>query len=206
MRGLLVTGLLIAAAVACGDDVEPMPAEVHPESAPVVVSVHVEQAGVEIANVPDPRAEAIALGWVVPVQGRITTPFGDRPDGSPHDAIDIAAPMGTPVRAPADLVVRTIAYQTRAGRYVTADIVRGDGSFSGPGYRLTFAHLPNVDAMEGQRVAAGTMLGLVGLSGTASGPHLHLRVEQVTSTEDGPERTAIDPLTVFSEAEITGAP
>lgn len=203
MRCPLLLGLLCAAA-ACGDDSEALREDAAP--APVIASVHVDQAGIEVESVPDPRAEAIALGWGVPLQGRITTPFGERPDGSAHDAIDIAAPMGTAVRAPADLVVRTIAYQTRAGRYVTADVQRADGSFSGPGYRLTFAHLSHVDAVEGQRVAAGTMLGLVGLSGTASGPHLHLRVEQVTSTGEVTARTAIDPLTVFSEADITGTP
>jgi murein DD-endopeptidase MepM/ murein hydrolase activator NlpD len=144
--------------------------------------------------------------WLVPTRGPITTRFGERPDGSLHDAIDIAAEIGTEVVAPADLRVRTIAYQTRAGRYVIADARRPDGSFRGAGWRLTFAHLSHVDAVEGQDIAKGTMLGLIGLSGTASGPHLHLRVERAMQRGGADVREPVDPLTVFDEADVLAAP
>ena len=81
-----------------------------------------------------------------------------------------------------------------------AYIDREDGTTKGDGFRLTFAHMSHVAVNEGQRVGRGELLGLTGVSGVVTGPHLHFRVEKVV---DG-ARSAIDPLTVFTEAAITG--
>jgi murein DD-endopeptidase MepM/ murein hydrolase activator NlpD len=156
--------------------------------------VCVESDGIVIEHIVEPIEEpglAELLAWNAPVVGVLTSPFGHRV-GNFHDAVDIAAPMGTLVTAPADLRVETVAYQDRAGRYVVADVLGVDGSVE---WRLTFAHLSQVAVFEGDRVRRGAKLGRIGLSGRASGPHLHFRVEAIV---DG-DRVAIDPLAVVPQ-------
>lgn len=140
-----------------------------------------------------PSSVAATEDWLPPVVGRITSTFGMREDDTMHDAVDIAAPVGTDVAAPLDLRISYIGYRTKAGRFIIADTL--DGRFE-----LTFAHLSHVDVVEGQRVARGELLALTGVSGAVTGPHLHFRVEKVA----GGERVAIDPLTVIAAQKITG--
>jgi murein DD-endopeptidase MepM/ murein hydrolase activator NlpD len=142
------------------------------------------------------------LQWLPPLVGRITSPYGARDEGDWHDAIDIASGIGGEVVAPTDIRINYIGNKTRAGRFIIADVLREDGTTKGDGYRLTFAHLSHVAVNEGQRVGRGELLGLTGISGVVTGPHLHFRIEKVV---DG-ARSAIDPLTVFTEAMITGKP
>ncbi len=183
------------------EDVVAAVEDVEPESAPSDTAPSVDAADV------DPSV----AGWLPPVVGRITSRFGMRDDDSMHDAVDIAAPMGTEVAAPTDLAIRTVAYQKRAGRYIIGDTLDG-------AYVLTFAHLSHTEVFEGQRVARGELLGLTGISGSVTGPHLHFRVERVVD-DCGParaqrahrgdacgkaRRVAVDPLTVFSARKITG--
>ena len=165
-----------------------------------VVQVAVD--GIVVSHVPDPLQPAsdvslaALLDWQAPIAGRLTSPFGPRAlDDSFHDAVDVAAPIGTPVTAPADLRIRTIAYQARAGRHVVADVLNEEGVVQ---WRLTFAHLSQVAVFEGDRIKRGQTIGLIGLSGSASGAHLHFRVEAV---QDG-ARIAIDPLTVIPSLGI----
>ena len=136
--------------------------------------------------------------WLPPVQGHLTSPFGPRGDEL-HEAVDIGAKMGSEVVAPAPLRIETIAYQKRAGRFVTAFVLDEDGKKTG--WRLTFAHLSHVAVFEGDRVRRGARLGLIGHSGTATGPHLHLRLEMPTD-EGG--RLSIDPLALLTPQELTG--
>lgn len=162
-----------------------------------VVIEHVPVREVEPVDVD--RGLAVHLAWQAPLAGVVSSPFGWRDlDASFHDAIDVAAPIGTAVVAPVDLRVRTIAYQERAGRYLIADVANEEG---GVEWRLTFAHLSHVAVFEGDVVKRGQKLGLIGLSGTATGAHLHLRVEAV---EDG-ERIAVDPLPLFAEGSFEDA-
>jgi murein DD-endopeptidase MepM/ murein hydrolase activator NlpD len=154
----------------------------------------VDEAPLEIGPI------ATELEWIPPLVGHVTDPFGPRADGSFHDAVDLRGAMGGEVRAPTDLVVTWIAYQTRAGRFLIGESADGE-------WRFTFAHLSHVDAVEGQHIAKGDVLALVGYSGTASGPHLHFRVEHVTRTPEGAaQRDAVDPVDVFSEAVLAGPP
>lgn len=229
MRGLFVAGLFVVlwlAPTSCGIEEAPVghAAELVPELVPALVAAsaaepapHSVVAAPFASFLPDLPAvdeeaamttdtsPALPRGWVPPVVGHITSRFGDARDEGIHDAIDIAAEMGADVVAPADLVVSTIAYQARAGRYLVADVLRDDGTTRGDGWRLTFAHLSSTAVFEGDRVKKGDKLGLIGLSGSASGPHLHFRVERVTAGDDGRKREAVDPLAVFTEAQLGGA-
>lgn len=194
-------------AVGCNREQSPKTPPVS-ASASATPAVAVAREDVVIEHVPVREVEPVDvdlglashLAWQAPLAGVVSSPFGWRDlDASFHDAIDVAAPIGTEVVAPVDLRVRTIAYQARAGRYLVADVANEEG---GVEWRLTFAHLSHVAVFEGDVVKRGQKLGLIGLSGTATGAHLHLRVEAV---EDG-ERIAVDPLPLFAEGSFEEAP
>lgn len=197
--------LALGCGCACTPDAPaPKPREAGATARPAVT---VEREDIVIEHVPVREVDpvdvdlglAAHLAWTAPIAGVLTSPFGWRElDGAFHDAIDVAAPIGTEVTAPVDLRVRTIAYQSRAGRYVIADVVDAEGAVE---WRMTFAHLSQVAVFEGDVVKRGQKLGLIGLSGTATGAHLHLRVEAV----EAGERIAVDPLPLFAEGVFEDA-
>ncbi|MEO8505989.1 MAG: M23 family metallopeptidase [Acidobacteriota bacterium] len=93
-----------------------------------------------------------------------------------HSGIDLAAAVGTPVRAPADgqvVFAGRIDMQANAvwWRFGNLVIVR-----HAAGYTTVFAHLDEVRARTGQRLRRGDVLGTVGNSGWSSSPHLHYEV------------------------------
>ncbi len=86
----------------------------------------------------------------------------------PHEGIDVAAPYGAPVVAPAAGVVTRISRQTGYG--LVLDIDHGNG------IATKYAHLSRVVVREGQRVVRGQPIAAVGNSGLSTGPHLHYEV------------------------------
>ena len=80
--------------------------------------------------------------------------------------MDIAVPQGTPVRAPASGIV-TFA---DASLYLTGGTVLID---HGHGVSSNFLHMSRIDVKVGDHVAQGQVIGAVGMTGRATGPHLH---------------------------------
>ncbi len=110
---------------------------------------------------------------VAPVKGILTSGFGARKDPitgrrSFHPAIDIAAPPGRPVHAPADGIV------TRAGRIGGL----GNAVYISHGFGITtrFGHMSRLAVQPGQKVKQGDVIGYVGETGRATGYHLHYEV------------------------------
>lgn len=102
-----------------------------------------------------------------PVDGPISSGFqtAERPD---HNGVDIAVPIGTPVRAPRDAVVVDTYFDSVHGGGNSMRAILSNGLIAG------FAHLSAYVAAPGQSVPQGGILALSGNSGTAStGPHLH---------------------------------
>jgi murein DD-endopeptidase MepM/ murein hydrolase activator NlpD len=86
----------------------------------------------------------------------------------PHLGIDYAAPTGTPVNAAADGVVVAAGWQGGFGKLVRMRHANG--------YETLYGHLSRIAVRVGQRVAQGTPIGAVGMTGLASGPHLDYRM------------------------------
>lgn len=108
-----------------------------------------------------------------PVEGRVASGFGVREDpfngeGAFHTGIDIDAPIGTPVRAAGDGEVAAAGMASGYGREIVLD--------HGHGMSTVYAHLSAIAVIPGQHVARGEIIGYVGESGRATGPHLHYEV------------------------------
>jgi murein DD-endopeptidase MepM/ murein hydrolase activator NlpD len=135
-----------------------------------------EQAAVSAARTRDDVRSDFAQAFAWPVQGRISGRFGNHrvyvmPDGTevaatPHSGMDIAAPEGTPVLAPAAGIVTFASPDL----YLTGGTVLLD---HGHGVSSNFLHLARIDVQVGDRVVQGQAIGTVGMTGRASGPHLH---------------------------------
>ena len=121
-----------------------------------------------LSSFSEPPPESLHLPQ--PVPGPRSSSFGMRrifngESRNPHSGMDIAAPAGTPVIVPiAGTVVDTGDYFFN-GNAVFIDHGRGLVSM--------YCHLSAIDVRPGQRLAAGTRLGSVGMTGRATGPHLH---------------------------------
>jgi murein DD-endopeptidase MepM/ murein hydrolase activator NlpD len=151
------------------------PATVNPPPE-IAARIAREQARVVAARARDDAREDYAQPFIWPVQGRISGRFGNQriymlPDGSgspksPHSGMDIAVPQGTPVKAPAAGIVTFAAPDL----YLTGGTVLLD---HGHGVSSNFLHLSRLDVKVGDRVEQGQVIGAVGMTGRATGPHLH---------------------------------
>lgn len=108
-----------------------------------------------------------------PIEGRVASSFGEREDpingeGAFHAGIDIDAPYGTPVRAAGDGDVSGASMGAGYGREVVLD--------HGHGLSTLYGHLSAIAVLPGQHVTRGEIIGYVGQSGRATGPHLHYEV------------------------------
>ncbi|MDH7974310.1 M23 family metallopeptidase [Sphingomonas sp. AR_OL41] len=118
-----------------------------------------------------------AAGWrqpfLWPTTGRISTLFGSQriykngEAGSYHSGLDVAVPQGTPVLAPADGVVILAADHpfTLEGNLLMID--------HGMGLNSAFLHLSRIAVHVGEHVQRGETIGFSGMTGRATGPHLH---------------------------------
>jgi len=122
-----------------------------------------------IPNVPGARSNICNFIW--PVRGRVTSPFGPRVlNGRKefHSGIDIGAPTGTTIVAAESGLVSYAGYMRGYGNVI---ILSHNG-----GYSTVYAHCSVRLVKKGQHVKKGNIIGKVGRTGNATGPHLHLEV------------------------------
>jgi murein DD-endopeptidase MepM/ murein hydrolase activator NlpD len=126
------------------------------------------------ALIPSPRVDASAIPSLWPVHGQITGGFGERMDPlsgeeSVHNGVDISAPKGTEITATGDgVVVDAGRHESGYGNEIVID--------HGRGIETKYGHLSEVYVVAGQEVKAGEVIGAVGMTGKATGPHLHYEV------------------------------
>jgi len=107
-----------------------------------------------------------SLPW--PVSGPVSSPFGEREifgHREFHTGVDIAAPLGTPIRAP---LAGRVVFAGPLGTYGLAVILD-----HGDGFSTLYAHAEQLQVAPGGTVTAGQTLALVGATGDATGPHVH---------------------------------
>lgn len=117
------------------------------------------------------RKPGISFIW--PAAGPETSAFGVKrvlngEAKSPHGGIDIGAPAGTPVRAPADAVVADVGHYYFCGKTLTLDM--GQGLYS------VYCHLSRIKVKPGDHVNQGQLVGKIGATGRTTGPNLHWTV------------------------------
>jgi len=132
-----------------------------------------------------------------PLEGRVASSFGERQDpingeGAFHAGIDIDAPIGTPIRAAADGDVTEASMNAGYGREIMLD--------HGHDVVTLYGHLSAIAVVVGQRVIRGQIIGYVGQTGRATGPHLHyeVRVHKVAVNPHKYLRTTYE-QTAFSD-------
>ncbi|UVE16782.1 peptidoglycan DD-metalloendopeptidase family protein [Pseudomonas sp. LS44] len=108
-----------------------------------------------------------------PVDGPLSSRFGVRrffngEERNPHAGLDFAVAAGTPIKAPAAGKVTLIGDYFFNGKTVFVD--------HGQGFISMFCHLSKVDVRPGQQLPRGTVLGRVGATGRATGPHMHWNI------------------------------
>ncbi|MGA9851451.1 MAG: peptidoglycan DD-metalloendopeptidase family protein [Gammaproteobacteria bacterium] len=113
------------------------------------------------------------LSFIWPAKGPETSGFGLRrfyngEERSPHSGIDLGAPAGSPVLAPASGVVADVGHYYFCGHTLTIDL--GQGLYS------VYCHMDKIKVKRGQTVQAGEVVGTIGATGRTTGPNLHWTV------------------------------
>ncbi len=121
------------------------------------------------------RQESSAWQW--PVNGKVTENFGKQANGEKNEGITISAAEGAPIRAAQAGEVAYVGHGVKS--YGNMVILRhADGAMS------SYAHAKDITVSKGQQVAAGSVIGHVGLSGGVNAPQLHFALHEGASTID----------------------
>lgn len=120
------------------------------------------------------QARFAATPSVMPTSGWLTSAFArERVHpilhlARPHEGIDVSAPMGAPIEAPASGIVTKVDWVEGYGNMLTVD--------HGYGLVTRYAHCSKILVVRGQRVKRGDKIAQVGSTGLSTGPHLHYEV------------------------------
>lgn len=134
----------------------------------VLLSEYYKEA---LANV-EKKIASIPIGK--PHHGQVTSRFGYRTNPftrrgrEMHSGIDFKGRMGDPIRSTAEGVVSFAGYEGEYGYVVKVKHEHG--------YETRYAHLVRTQVKKGQRIEAGTVVGLLGNTGRSTGPHLHYEI------------------------------
>ncbi|MGH8461439.1 MAG: M23 family metallopeptidase [Stenotrophobium sp.] len=141
-----------------------------------------DQREARVARDHDSDLDGFAQSFIWPCEGRISGVFGSQrilngEPKQPHYGVDVAVPVGTLVRAPADGVVTLAA----PDMYYTGGTLMID---HGHGVASAFLHLSKLRVQVGDVVKQGQVIAESGMSGRATGPHLDWRVNWFQSRVD----------------------
>lgn len=158
--------------------------------------IRAESAQVGSARATDSDRTDFTGEFIWPAGGRISGVYGSQrvyngEPRNPHFGVDIAAPTGTPVVAPASGVVTL----THPDMYFSGGTLIIDHGF---GFSSTFIHLSKVLVEKGQEIAQGDVVAEIGATGRATGPHLDWRINWY--------HERLDPVTVAPPLDNGRAP
>lgn len=147
------------------------PNKVTPTSESDLARIRKDAAQAAAARKHDSPLTDFAASFIWPVTGRISGAWGNQRilngiPKRPHFGVDIAAPTGTPVLAPAGGIIR-LAHK---------DMFYSGGTLildHGHGISTIYMHLSKLQVTEGHKVSQGDVIGAVGATGRVTGPHLH---------------------------------
>lgn len=136
--------------------------------------IHRESASIKEARAKDDARTDFLKGFIWPAKGRITGVYGSQrilngEPRRPHYGLDIAAPVGTLVVAPASGIVTL----TNPNMFYSGGTLILD---HGHGLSSTFIHLHRILVKEGQYVRQGDVIAEIGATGRVTGPHLDWRI------------------------------
>jgi murein DD-endopeptidase MepM/ murein hydrolase activator NlpD len=113
-----------------------------------------------------------SLAFAHPAPGTsFSSGFGWR-SGRPHQGVDLAGAIGTPINAAASGRVIYAGWESGYGKMVLID----HGQDHGRSYQTRYAHLGKIQVSVGDTVRSGQSIGAIGMTGRTSGPHLHFEV------------------------------
>jgi murein DD-endopeptidase MepM/ murein hydrolase activator NlpD len=148
--------------------------------------------GADIAAFSSPIPQrAISVPSRMPLEGaQLTSNYGMRTHPvlggrRKHTGIDLAAPTGTPIYAPADGVIGRADWYSSYGLYISIN--------HGASMETRYAHLSRLAVAAGDNIKKGDLIGYVGSTGRSTGPHLHYEVRV-----DG---LAVNPIPYMVESE-----
>ncbi len=136
-----------------------------------LAAVHAEEQARGVAYAADRAAREARLQrplFALPTNGIFTSGFGYR-WGALHDGVDLAGPIGTPIYAAMDGVVKEAGY-TNSGYGAWVLLQHADGTVT------RYGHINSWTVQVGQRVFAGDQIATIGNRGNSTGPHLHFSV------------------------------
>lgn len=147
---------------------------VTPKSEEVLARIRAEVKEIKAARANSVDEPLFDSGFIWPAEGVITGVYGSQRvlNGTPkrpHFGIDIAAPTGTPVIAPADGIVRMV----QDDNYYSGGTLILDHGY---GINSAFLHMQRVDVKPGERVSQSQVIGQVGSTGRSTGAHLDWRI------------------------------
>lgn len=150
------------------DGVPPAMVEPPPD---IAARIARERAAIAASRTRDDDRADFATPFIWPVRGRISGVYGSQRifngvPKAPHLGLDIAAPTGTPIIAPAPGIV----VFTQPDQYLNGGVVVLD---HGHGISSTFIHMHRIDVTVGDQLDQGDLVGQVGATGRTTGPHLH---------------------------------
>jgi murein DD-endopeptidase MepM/ murein hydrolase activator NlpD len=177
------------------------PQTVNPTEPAVLARIQRETALKSAGFASRADAEGWLAGFVLPVEGRVSGSWGNQrilngEPRTPHYGVDIAAPEGTPIRAPAPGVVAF----ANPDMHFEGGLVFID---HGQGLISMYLHMSRLDVVEGEHVEQGQVIGAVGSRGRATGPHLCWRLKWRDRNLD--PSVAMEGLAV-ARRELAGAP
>ncbi len=158
------------------------PSKVNPMKPEVLARIKKEGAMVGSARAKTSQIKAFMQDFIWPAKGRLSGFYGSQrvlngvPKRPPY-GVDVAAPTGTEVVAPADGIVRLV----HKDMFYSGGTLIVDHGF---GVSSTFIHLNSIEVEDGQKVKQGDLIATIGATGRATGPQLDWRINWFKSRLD----------------------